>query len=61
LRNTDNALAITDNENVRVFQFHLSETFQPHNNIFIPQHIENVKRYLSSGLPNVSPEIFYTK
>jgi len=61
LRNTDNTLAITNNEKARVFQSHLSETFQPHNDIFIPQHIENVKKYLDSGLPNVSPEKYFTQ
>jgi len=60
LRNTDYTLAITYNEKARVFQSHLSETFQPHNAIFIPQHIENVKKYLDSGLPNVSPEKYFT-
>ncbi|KAL4091944.1 hypothetical protein QTP88_026543 [Uroleucon formosanum] len=46
LKNADNTLAITDDEKSTVFQSHLYETFQPHNDILIPQHSENVERYL---------------
>ncbi|KAL4084132.1 hypothetical protein QTP88_027967 [Uroleucon formosanum] len=51
LKNADNTLAITDDEKSTVFQSHLYETFQPHNDILIPQHLENVERYLNSPLP----------
>lgn len=52
-------LVITCNEKLRVFQY-LFETFQSHNVIFIPQHIEYFKSYLYSPLPNVNLQKYLT-
>jgi hypothetical protein len=60
LKNANNTLAITDNEKSIVFQSHLSETFQPHNDFFIPQHLENVKIYVNSPLPYARPVKYFT-
>jgi len=60
LKNFYNTLAITNDEKAMVFQSHLSETFQPHNDILNPQHIENVKIYLNSSLPYTRPIKYFT-
>lgn len=60
LKNADNTLAITDNEKAIVFQSYLSETFQRHDDILIPQHLENVKRYLDSPLPSAGHVKYFT-
>jgi len=60
LKNADNTLAITDDEKAMIFQSHLSETFQPHNDIFNPQHIENIKIYLKSALLYAYPIKYFT-
>jgi len=60
LKNADNTLAIIDDEKSTVFQSHLFETFQPHNDILIPQHLENVERYLNSPLPLARPVKYFT-
>jgi len=60
LKNSDNSLAIADNERAMAFQSHLSETFQPHVDILIPQHTENVNRYLNSPLPLAPPTKYFT-
>jgi hypothetical protein len=60
LKNIDNTLAITDDKKAILFQSHISETFQPHNDILNPQHIENVKIYLNSALPYARPIKYFT-
>jgi hypothetical protein len=60
LKNDDNTLAITDDEKVMLFQSHLSETFQSHNDILNPQHIENVKIYLNSVIPYAGPVLAFS-
>jgi len=60
LKITDNTLVITDKEKAIVFQSHLSETFQPHNDILIPQLLENVKSFLNSPLPPARPYEYFT-
>jgi hypothetical protein len=61
LKNAEHTLFISDDENAMLLQYHLSETFKPHNHILNPQHIENVKIYLNFSLPYSSNKIFYTK
>jgi len=54
--NTDNTLAISDAEKAEVFLAHLSKTFQPQEDIHIPQHINTVNNYLDFILSNAYPE-----
>lgn len=60
LQSADNTLAITDNEKAIVFQTHLSKTFLPHNDIILPQHVENVNRCLNTPLPHARSEKYFT-
>ncbi|KAL4085156.1 hypothetical protein QTP88_027448 [Uroleucon formosanum] len=50
----------TDAEKAEVFQAHLSETFYPHEDIHIPQHIIDVGNYLHSTFPSARPEKYFT-
>ncbi|KAL4127574.1 hypothetical protein QTP88_011741 [Uroleucon formosanum] len=59
LKKADNTLAISDAEKAEVFKTHLSNIFQPHADILDPQHIDNVRKYLDSPLPN-GPPVKYT-
>lgn len=53
-------LTIIDNEKAIVFQSYHFKTFQLHNDILIPQHIEHVKIYLDSTLSHARPEKYCT-
>lgn len=53
-------MTIKDNENAKVFRSRLSQIFQLYSDIFIPQHIENVKRYLDSAFSSANSERHFT-
>jgi len=54
-------LAVSDADKVEIFQAHLSKTFYPHEDIYIPQQIIDVKNYLAFTLPNTRPEKYDLK
>jgi len=60
LLNSDNLHAVSDAEKSELFQAHLSKTFYPHEDIYVPQHIINVRTYLASTLPNSGPKKYFT-
>lgn len=59
LKKADNTLAFSDVEKAEVFQTYLSNIFQPHSDILDRQHMDNVRKYLDSPLPN-GPPVKYT-
>lgn len=59
LKKADNTLAISGTEKAEVFQTYSSNIFQPHADILDPQHVDSVRKYLDSPLPN-GPPMKYT-